>query len=93
MPAERALKVISGRWKVFVLYYLFEGPKRLSQLRRLVPRLGFPVAVPPGSGRFVSGPYETRVGPAYVSRGTGTSVVPARFLCRPELPVFRLVQG
>ncbi|WP_437599267.1 metallophosphoesterase [Sorangium sp. So ce590] len=55
--------------------------------------LGFSVAVPPGSGRFVAGPYETRAGPAYVSRGIGTSVVPARFLCRPELPVFRLVQG
>ncbi|AUX39990.1 metallophosphoesterase [Sorangium cellulosum] len=52
--------------------------------------LGFAVAVPPGSGRFVAGHYETQVGPAYVSRGIGTSVVPARFLCRPEMPVFRL---
>lgn len=47
--------------------------------------------VPPGSGRFVQGFYDTRVGPAYVSRGTGTSIVHARFSCRPELPVFRLV--
>jgi len=46
--------------------------------------------LPPGSGRFVAGFYETRLGRAYVSRGTGTSIVPARFLCRPELPVFRL---
>jgi predicted MPP superfamily phosphohydrolase len=46
--------------------------------------------VPPGSGRFVAGFYDTRLGRAYVSRGTGTSIVPARFLCRPELPVFRL---
>jgi DNA-binding HxlR family transcriptional regulator len=37
VPAERTLKVIGGRWKVFVLYYLFEGPKRLSELRRLIP--------------------------------------------------------
>ncbi len=36
VPAERALKVIGGRWKVFVLYFLFEGPKRLSELRRLI---------------------------------------------------------
>jgi DNA-binding HxlR family transcriptional regulator len=36
VPAERALKVIGGRWKVFVLYFLFDGPKRLSELRRLI---------------------------------------------------------
>ncbi|MCP3063807.1 helix-turn-helix transcriptional regulator [Myxococcus sp. K38C18041901] len=36
VPAERALKVIGGRWKIFVLYYLFEGPKRLSELRRVI---------------------------------------------------------
>jgi predicted MPP superfamily phosphohydrolase len=49
--------------------------------------------VPPGSGRFVAGWYESAMGPLYVSRGTGTSVVPARFCCRPELPVFELVRG
>ena len=37
IPAERALKVISGRWKVVVLYWLFEGPHRLSQLTRRIP--------------------------------------------------------
>lgn len=49
--------------------------------------------LPPGSGRFSAGFYDTLGGKAYVSRGTGTSVVHARFLCRPELPVFRLVRG
>jgi DNA-binding HxlR family transcriptional regulator len=37
LPAERALKVIAGRWKAVILYHLFEGPKRLSELKRLVP--------------------------------------------------------
>ncbi|MBV8274151.1 MAG: helix-turn-helix transcriptional regulator, partial [Verrucomicrobia bacterium] len=37
LPAERALKVISGRWKAVILYHLFSGKKRLSQLGRLVP--------------------------------------------------------
>lgn len=37
LPAERALKVISGRWKAVVLYHLFDGPKRLSEFKRLVP--------------------------------------------------------
>src|SRR5260370_12160337 len=35
LPAERALKVIAGRWKAVILYHLFEGPKRLSELKRL----------------------------------------------------------
>jgi DNA-binding HxlR family transcriptional regulator len=38
IPAERTLQVISGRWKALVLYHLFDGPKRLSELTRLVPR-------------------------------------------------------
>lgn len=53
----------------------------------------FKPLVPPGSGRFVAGWYETRLGPAFVSRGTGTSIVPARFMCRPELPLFRLLSA
>jgi len=39
LPVERALKVISGRWKVVILFYLFEGTKRLSELKRLVPNI------------------------------------------------------
>jgi DNA-binding HxlR family transcriptional regulator len=37
LPVERALKVISGRWKAIILYQLFDGPKRLSELRRILP--------------------------------------------------------
>lgn len=37
LPAERALKVISGRWKAVILYHLFDRPRRLSELKRLVP--------------------------------------------------------
>jgi predicted MPP superfamily phosphohydrolase len=55
--------------------------------------LGTAVWVPPGSGRFRAGMYATAHGPLYVSRGVGTSVVPARLTCRPELPIFRFVQG
>lgn len=56
-----------------------------------VRALGAPIWVPPGSGRFSAGMYDTAKGRIYVSRGIGTSVVSARFTCRPELPVFRLV--
>ena len=37
LPAERALKVISGRWKAITLYHLFDRPRRLSELQRLLP--------------------------------------------------------
>lgn len=37
LAAERALKVIAGRWKAVILYHLFAGPKRLSDLKRLMP--------------------------------------------------------
>ncbi|MBX3198002.1 MAG: helix-turn-helix transcriptional regulator [Labilithrix sp.] len=45
VPAERAIRVIGGRWKVFVLYYLFDGPRRLSELRRLIPGVSQKVLV------------------------------------------------
>lgn len=34
LPAERALKVIAGRWKPIILYHLFDGALRLSELHR-----------------------------------------------------------
>lgn len=54
---------------------------------------GLAPITPPGSGRFVAGWYDTPAGRLYVSRGTGTSLVPARFMCRPELPLFELVRA
>ena len=39
LPVERALKVISGRWKPVILYYVFSGPKRLSELKRMMPTI------------------------------------------------------
>jgi DNA-binding HxlR family transcriptional regulator len=39
LPAERALKVISGRWKAIILYHLFDGAQRLSELQRLLPEV------------------------------------------------------
>jgi predicted MPP superfamily phosphohydrolase len=46
--------------------------------------------VPRGCGRFRQGWYESDLGRVYVSRGIGTSVLPLRFLCPPELPIFTL---
>ena len=45
LPIERALKAISGRWKAVILYHLLGGPKRLSELSRLVPGISQKVLV------------------------------------------------
>lgn len=45
LPAERALKVISGRWKAVILYQLFDGAKRLSELSRLMPHVSQKVLI------------------------------------------------
>ncbi|HXV25587.1 MAG TPA: helix-turn-helix domain-containing protein [Alphaproteobacteria bacterium] len=45
LPAERALKVIAGRWKAVLLYHLFDGAKRLSELKRLVPNISQKVLI------------------------------------------------
>lgn len=44
-PAERAIKVISGRWKPLLLYRLYGGPMRLSELHRLFPGLSQKVLI------------------------------------------------
>lgn len=33
-PAEVTVKLIAGRWKIVILWYLFQGVKRFSELRR-----------------------------------------------------------
>src|SRR5215831_19362582 len=36
-PAEITLAVIGGRWKVLILYHLFQGVMRFSELLRALP--------------------------------------------------------
>jgi uncharacterized protein len=49
---------------------------------------GVPLMRPRGSGRYVSGWYRDPAPPMYVSRGIGTSIIPARHRARPEVAVF-----
>jgi hypothetical protein len=46
--------------------------------------------LPPGSGAYVDGAYGDTTASLYVSRGVGTSLLPIRFFCRPELPTLVL---
>ncbi len=46
--------------------------------------------LPEGSGGYLAGWYRIGATPMYVSRGIGMSVVPVRFLCRPELTIITL---
>ncbi len=36
-PAEQTLGLIGGRWKVVVLWHLFQGTMRFSELKRCLP--------------------------------------------------------
>ena len=35
-PAERTLAVIGGRWKIVILWHLFQGTRRFNQLHRAI---------------------------------------------------------
>jgi len=66
---------------------ILSGHTHGGQIRLpLVP----PLVLPSGSGRFISGWYRDTPGPLYVSRGVGTTVIPVRLFCPPELPIVTL---
>ena len=52
-----------------------------------------PVWLPQGSESYEAGWFTGSSAKMFVSRGIGTSVLPIRFLCRPELPLITLKRG
>jgi len=46
-----------------------------------------PLWLPGGCGRYLDGWYEESGSQMYVSRGVGMSILPIRFLCRPEIAI------
>jgi uncharacterized protein len=65
---------------------LLSGHTHGGQIR--IPLL--PPVKPVGAGRFLEGWYRDTFAPLYVSRGIGTTGIPARFRCPAELPIFTL---
>ena len=65
---------------------LLAGHTHGGQIR--IPLL--PPVKPVGAGRFLEGWYRDTAVPLYVSRGVGTTGIPARFRCAAELPIFTL---
>ncbi len=45
LPAERTLRIISGRWKPVILYHLMTSARRLSELNRLMPTISQKVLI------------------------------------------------
>jgi predicted MPP superfamily phosphohydrolase len=85
---ERALRILlfhsPGSFDSFApdIDLAFAGHTHGGQVR--LPFVGA-LWTPPGSGRFVEGGYQTGRARMFVSRGVGTSIVPVRFFCRPEI--------
>jgi len=40
-----ALSIVGGKWKLFLLWKLIDGPKRYSDLRRTLPGISEPVLI------------------------------------------------
>jgi DNA-binding HxlR family transcriptional regulator len=36
-PVTRAVSVLGGKWKLFIVFHLMSGTKRFGELKRLVP--------------------------------------------------------
>lgn len=83
---------------------LFHGPAYFDQVAGKVPlslaghthggQVRIPLVpvfwLPRGSGGFLEGWFAEKNSRMYVSRGIGTSNLPIRFLCRPELTIITL---
>lgn len=73
---------VAGRVSVVLAGHTHGGQVRLPFVR--------PLWLPPGSGPYVQGRYELRGSTMYVSRGLGTSILPVRAFCRPEIAMVTL---
>lgn len=73
---------VAGRCHLALAGHTHGGQVRLP----LLP----PLWLPPGCGSYVEGWYERNGSHLYVSRGVGTSVMPVRLFCRPEVAMITI---
>jgi predicted MPP superfamily phosphohydrolase len=81
--AEAALRVPAG-----VFHLTLSGDTHGGQI--CLPWLGGPVMLSQPHAAFKDGLYERQGRLIYVTRGIGTSLLPFRFLCRPEAVIIHL---
>ena len=79
IPLTPFFDTVAGRVPLVLAGHTHGGQVRLP----LIPTLW----LPRGSGHFLAGWYAERGSRMYVSRGIGTSVLPIRFRCPPELSI------
>jgi predicted MPP superfamily phosphohydrolase len=79
--AEKPPEGVAARPAMLLAGHTHGGQIRLPLL---------PAVKPVGAGRFLEGWYRDTFAPLYVSRGVGTTTIPARFRCPAELPIFTL---
>lgn len=72
---------VAGRVRLALAGHTHGGQVRLP----IIAQLWGPLWLPPNAGGFVHGWYQHGGSRLYVSRGIGTSILPVRFLCRPEV--------
>lgn len=75
--SPKYLDVMAGRVNLVLAGHTHGGQIRIPFVR--------PLWLPRGCGRYIEGWYEEEGTKMYVTRGLGTSILPIRFLCRPEL--------
>jgi len=105
--SPNAVKAFKGRKRELSSIVLSHSPLGINYVSPLKPDLilsghthGGQIQVPfwgaihtpPGSGKFVQGLYEINQIKMYVNRGIGTSIIPIRFMCSPEV-TFLQVSG
>jgi len=82
--ADQLPATLSGKAAVLLAGHTHGGQIRIPLL---------PPVKPVGAGRFLEGWYRDTPVPLYVSRGVGTTGIPARFRCPAELPIFTLTRA
>ena len=79
--------VVADRLAGPVPSLVLAGHSHGGQIR--IPFVG-PLFLPYGVGAYDHGLFKIRSGPLHVSAGLGTSTVPVRINCRPEITVFEI---